>query len=249
MRSIDELAEVRRLIAEGLNDCEIERRTGVHRRTVCNWRHGSRRARVNPDACAACGHVHDAAALPVWEYAYLLGLYLGDGHLAMHRRGVARLRITLDLRYPVIILGCMAVAKAVIGRPAGLVMKVGCVDVSSYSKSWPCLLPQHGSGPKHLRPIALTEWQQAIVDQEPRALLRGLIHSDGCRSMNRVNGRGKQYAYPRYTFSNASDDIRRIFTDACDGLGIEWRQMNARNISVARRASVARLDAFVGPKR
>jgi hypothetical protein len=60
--------------------------------------------------------------------------------------------------------------------------------------------------------------------------------------------RGGVYAYPRYNFSNASADIRQIFCDACDLLGIEWRVMNARNISVARRRSVALLDSFVGPK-
>jgi hypothetical protein len=45
-----------------------------------------------------------------------------------------------------------------------------------------------------------------------------------------------------------SADIRGLFCDACDRLGIAWRRMNARNISVARRAAVARLDEFVGPK-
>ncbi len=83
----------------------------------------------------------------------------------------------------------------------------------------------------------------------PEALLRGLIHSDGWRGTNSVVVRGKRYAYPRYNFSNASADIRRIFCDACDAVGVEWRVMNARNISVARRASVARLDEFIGPKR
>ena len=56
----------------------------------------------------------------------------------------------------------------------------------------------------------------------------------------------KTYEYPRYNFSNRSDDIRKIFCDACDLLGIEWRVMNWWDISVARRASVARLDEFVG---
>lgn len=60
---------------------------------------------------------------------------------------------------------------------------------------------------------------------------------------------GKTYAYPRYLFTNCSDDIKRIFTEACDRLGVEWRVMNAKNISVPRRASVARLDEFIGPKR
>jgi hypothetical protein len=74
------------------------------------------------------------------------------------------------------------------------------------------------------------------------------VHSDGCRHTNRVTVGGNRYAYPRYTFTNASDDIRQIFCDACDAIGVEWRRMNARNISVARRASVARLDEFIGPK-
>jgi hypothetical protein len=42
--------------------------------------------------------------------------------------------------------------------------------------------------------------------------------------------------------------VRAIFCSCCELLGVEWRKMNARNISVARRASVARLDELVGPK-
>ena len=53
----------------------------------------------------------------------------------------------------------------------------------------------------------------------------------------------------RYGFTNRSDDIRQIFCDACDALGVEWRVMKADTISIARRDSVARLDSFVGPKR
>ena len=87
-----------------------------------------------------------------------------------------------------------------------------------------------------------------MVGAHPQQFLRGLIHSDGCRFINTVRHGPKVYKYPRYNFSNRSDDIRRIFCDACDLLGIEWRVMNAWNISVARRASVARLDEFIGPK-
>jgi hypothetical protein len=35
---------------------------------------------------------------------------------------------------------------------------------------------------------------------------------------------------------------------ALDRLGIPWTQMNAKNISVAKREAVARLDEFVGAK-
>ena len=79
-------------------------------------------------------------------------------------------------------------------------------------------------------------------------LLRGLVQSDGWRGTNRVTVRGRTYEYPRYQFANTSDDIRRIFCDACDLLDVQWRQMNATNISVARRKSVAILDEFIGPK-
>jgi hypothetical protein len=127
----------------------------------------------------------------------------------------------------------------------GLSRKVGCTEVAAYSKHWPCLFPQHGPGTKHERRIELTPWQQERVDLDPRPLLRGLLHSDGCRVLNWVNGT----PYPRYHFSNVSGDIRAIFGRACDRLGVEWRANNRWSLSVARRDSVALLDEFVGPKR
>jgi hypothetical protein len=63
-----------------------------------------------------------------------------------------------------------------------------------------------------------------------------------------VRTKGKDYAYPRYQFSSRSDDIRKLFTDTCQRLGIEWRQWTDYHVSVARRESVARLDSLVGPK-
>ena len=43
-------------------------------------------------------------------------------------------------------------------------------------------------------------------------------------------------------------DIRGLFCEYCDKLGIRWTQSNPRNISVSHRDSVALLDTFVGPK-
>ena len=57
---------------------------------------------------------------------------------------------------------------------------------SQYAKCWPCLFPQHGKGVKHDRPIVLADWQDAIVDEHPDQLVRGLLHSDGWRGTNRV---------------------------------------------------------------
>jgi hypothetical protein len=74
--------------------------------------------------------------------------------------------------------------------------------------------------------------------------LRGLIHSDGCRFINTGSG---GWRHPRYSFTNYSDDIRGIFTDACDLMGIRWT--TAPNVVyVSRKADVALLDTFIGPK-
>jgi hypothetical protein len=134
--------------------------------------------------------------------------------------------------------------------------KQGYVMVTSYSRHWPSLFPQHGPGKKHERTIALEPWQQDIVDTHPWEFVRGLIHSDGCRITNwttrLVAGERKRYEYPRYFFTNVSDDIRQLYTDTLDKLGIEWkpctRHGNPYNISVARKASVALMDTHVGPK-
>jgi hypothetical protein len=101
---------------------------------------------------------------------------------------------------------------------------------------------------KHLRRIELSKWQAHITPSHPPHLLRGLIHSDGCRLMNRVKVRGVAYEYPRYQFTNFSGDIRAIFCQACDDFGVRWTQSNSVTISVSRSGDVAKLDSVIGPK-
>jgi hypothetical protein len=170
VRSSAERERVAQLAASGLNNCQIERETGIPRRTVSDWR-GDRSARRTSSTCPVCDGTPQR--LPAASNAYLLGAYLGDGHIALTRRGVYRLRVACDLM--------------------------------------------------HLN-IA---WWIALAIEHPR----------------------RTYEYVRYQFTNRSDDIRQIFCDACDPLGVGWRVMNRDTISVARRESVSKLDAFVGPKR
>jgi hypothetical protein len=116
VRSPRDVETVASLVAAGLNDCEISRRMGIPRSTVGHWRRGERRAQL-VDACAECGHPkHDFAALPGRDYAYLLGAYLGDGHITRHRRGVYRLTIYCSLIHINIAWWITLATEAVIGR-------------------------------------------------------------------------------------------------------------------------------------
>jgi hypothetical protein len=190
-----------------------------------------------------------------WSYAYLLGAYLGDGCVSA-TNGSYQLVIVCDLAYPGIIEECLGAIvltslRSHVGVHPHRVHR--CARVACSWKGWAEALPQHGPGRKHTRPIVLEPWQQRIVDEHPWRFLRGLLHSDGCRTINRFktklpSGRVAEYAYPRWFFSNVSEDILGLFCATCEALGLRWTQSNHRNISISHRHSVALLDAQVGPK-
>jgi len=250
-----------RLHREGLSNCEIARRTGVSRPTIRDWANGKLPHSYAPNAsfaglgrCKRCGcNEHRFDQLPA-DYVYLLGLYLGDGSIAAHPRDVYRLRITLDVRYPGIVDECEAAMQAVTprNRISRLRRPCNCYEVGGYSKSWPCLFPQHGPGVKHSRPIYLAKWQQELAKRWPDQLIKGMIQSDGCRVINTGRGGWRQ---PRYAFSNVSTDVTSIFCSACDCMGLRWtaafpsNEKAAVSIYVSRKDDVARLDEFVGAKR
>jgi hypothetical protein len=197
-----------------------------------------------------CEPVDDAA------YAYLLGWYLGDGCVCRTARSY-QLVIVADLAYFWIIVDCCnAIRAAFPGRTPHVRPHPihNCVRIENGWTQWPKVFPQHGPGLKHTRPIVLEPWQERIVDAHPWSFLRGLLHSDGCRTVNRFttklpSGRVARYEYPRYFFSNLSDDIRGLFCRTCERLGLRWTQSNHRNISISHRKSVALLEEHVGPKR
>jgi hypothetical protein len=196
--------------------------------------------------CPRC----DGAYLDKAAYALLLGWYLGDGHLARARRGVFTLQIANDAKYPDLNREILETIKRVKPTASPCPRRgVGSVLTEARWKHWPCLFPQHGPGRKHLRKIELVDWQLEIVAEYPEKLLRGLFHSDGCRVLNWASKPdGKRYHYVRYMFSNESEDIRKILTDALDLLGIPWRQPRRNVIAVSRSEAVAVLDGFVGRK-
>jgi hypothetical protein len=183
-------------------------------------------------------------------------MYLGDGYVACPPRGNPHIQITLGSDYPAIIAECVGALEQLIEGLAVHVWRDPVnrrVSVHATYAYWTDVLPQHGPGRKHHRSIELREWQRILLDRAPEWFLRGLIHSDGCRTMNTFttrlpSGRDATYSYPRYFFSNESQDIRAIFCEYCERVGLRWTQSNRRNISIAHRDSVAKLDEFVGPK-
>jgi hypothetical protein len=259
MRSEEDVRAVFRLSESGQNKSAIARITGVSRAQVRAWLrsgedavlHSPMRTRPGSHADGCCQLVDE---VPHREYAYLLGQYLGDGNISVMANGVQRLRVTMCDAYPGIRLECVrAIGGVMPGRKIGAVQRIGCSDVWCFSRHWVCLFPQHGPGAKHRRPITLEPWQiEIVMDEHPDQFVRGLIHSDGCRAINRVRrptlAGPKSYAYPRYFFSNESADIRNLFMAACERFGVDSRPNRRNSVSVARRESVAILERVVGPK-
>jgi hypothetical protein len=233
----------RRLHRQGVSTLAISRELGVSRAAIREWMSGAPRRPAS--TCFVCA---DEPCPAPQEYCYLLGQYLGDGYVVTTIR-VPRLRIACADEYPQIAAAVDTAMHRVSGRKVSSAQAIGCSDRGAYWKHWPCLFPQHGPGRKHERPIVLAAWQERLVAAHPWPFLRGLIHSDGCRSMNRVVVRGRAYAYPRYFLANESADILAIAGRILDQVGVDWRYNRPNSISIARRESVALLDAHIGPKR
>ena len=178
-----------RLCDQGLSARAVGRRLGVPDRTVRMWRAGfvpkpTRRSKPP-----------DFEALPPEDYAYLLGLYLGDGWIAAIGGRTFSLRISLDQRYPAIIA---AAARAMASVNPGKRVRIwrrreSDAVVASFWVHWPTVFPQLGPGPKHARRIVMQDWQERITAAYPETFIRGLIHSDGSRYRAVVRSRGREY--------------------------------------------------------
>jgi hypothetical protein len=241
---------VEALLGTNLSDYEIARRTATNRSTVQRWRTQGVPRRHASEL------VQDWRPSDPEAYSYLLGIYLGDGYLARGSR-CTTLEIALDPCYPGIVEECAAAIRKILPvnvRIARRTTPTGeGIRIAATNPLWPLAFPQHGHGKKHERAIELETWQQDVVARFPQQFLRGLIHSDGSRVINRFTvelptGGSREYAYARYFFTNLSADIRNLFCQSCDRLGVRWTQSSHKNISVAKRESVALLDSFIGSK-
>ncbi|WP_457206416.1 transcriptional regulator [Nocardioides sp. P5_C9_2] len=182
------------MVAAGSGLSAVARALGIRRSTVRAWLAAGDAV---SHECFRCSVLHPARAD---RYAVLLGFYLGDGCVSEFRRRTT-LRISCDASFPGIVDDVTSTMAAI--RLAGGVFHVrapGVVVVASNWKHWQCLFPQHGPGRKHDRDIVLQDWQRDVVLAHPAGFLRGLFHSDGCRTKNWatrvVAGERRRYDYP-----------------------------------------------------
>jgi hypothetical protein len=234
--------EALRLIAAGLTDGAISRELDLPRTTVRDMR---RPRRVDRPRCHRCWRPTRSVRFTAGEYAELLGLYLGDGDITTVGR-TQRLRLSLDTRHGTIVDEAVRLLSRCFPRNGVDVLRRddGATSVVYvYSSHLACLLPQHGAGKKHMRPIALEDWQRVLVEQAPWSFLRGLVHSDGCFFINRTG----PYRYLSVCFDNRSDDIRTLFVDVCDRVGVRCRP-SGTSVRIYGREDVANFAAFVGAK-
>ncbi|WP_243395511.1 transcriptional regulator [Nocardioides currus] len=238
-----------------MNDSDNARRHGVAVKTIRRWRRLYQRRgqeRGQQHLAPPCPRCEDGPLDRV-AYAELLGWYLGDGYVSQGRRQVYNLHVYNDQQYARLNQHVLELMSAVKPGSRPHVRHVpGCVVSTVGWKHWPCLFPQHGAGRKHERPIVLEDWQAEIVRAFPSHFLRGLFHSDGARVANWatrvVAGERRRYDYPRWQFSNRSDDILALCGWALDLVGVAWRRSGPWTVSVSRREAVADLDALIGPK-
>src|ERR1700743_2072665 len=102
------------LINSGSSLRSVSIATGITRTTLREWRDNPEKPQAARASCPRCG---DDPTLPDprADYAYLLGLYLGDGCISVGgdpAKGVWKLRIACADAWPGLVQGCV---RAILG--------------------------------------------------------------------------------------------------------------------------------------
>ena len=241
---------------KGLNKSQIANKLSIHRGTVREYLKLGLEESLKL-SCEGNKKIPDLGK----EYSYILGLYLGDGHITKmkNKKDLYRLRIFLDHKYQGIVEECKSSLESIFPDNTISVMIQksngipSCDVVYMYSKNIITLFPQHGAGKKHNRTIELEDFQREILDKYPKEFLRGLIHSDGSRYKIL-----KEKQYYGYNFTNCSLDIIGLFVEYCAKVGIPVRVRNKKlspkgktpcyTAEITRRQYVETLDEFIGQK-
>src|SRR5260370_36404931 len=130
------------LMERGISLRSISMSTGISRATLHHWRE---HPEISVSPRAVCSRCADNPTIPEpqADYAYLLGLYLGDGCISLagaRDKKVWKLRIACADAWPGLRQECERVIRAV--RPDNKVrtqQHPGCTEVISCSRHCPCL--------------------------------------------------------------------------------------------------------------
>lgn len=149
------------------------------------------------------------------QYNYLLGLYLGDGHIIKTPRSYS-LKIYNNSEQDLVIHNTNIALKTIfphniIGNYKQPRAKV--VECGVFNNNLPIIFPQHSFGKKHDRDVSLVDWQEINIDYKFLGL--GLFHSDGSFYEN-------GNSYWMYNFTNCSIDIQKIYMKCLDKLNIRY---------------------------
>jgi len=113
--------------------------------------------------------------------AYIIGLALGDGNLSNPNGRATRLRITCDIKYPLLIQKIKASIESVFPNNKVSIVnrKQNCIDVSCYSNNWETILGwKVGQGSKLLQNVSIPKWIKRNPEYKVECL-RGLLETDG----------------------------------------------------------------------
>lgn len=113
--------------------------------------------------------------------AYIVGIALGDGNLSNPNGRATRLRISCDLKYPLLIQKIKnSIAKLLPSNKVSLVKRKGnYLDISCYSNYWEQILGWYAKkGSKLIQNASIPNWIKTN-DEYKINCLRGLIETDG----------------------------------------------------------------------
>jgi hypothetical protein len=247
----DTVDKVLALCRTGVTSREISRLTGVPERTVAHWRRGDRRSvAAAPRPSASCPRC-DRQTLNS-SYAYLLGMFLGDGHISIAQR-TACLWIYCADAWPGIQKEVQQAITAVIpSTSVSVAQRTGCIAVKSFTKHRLCLFPQHGPGMKHTRPIVLEPWQEELVGAHtgefpPRPVPLRRLPDDQLDPPDRRRG-GAPPRVPPLVLHQQVDRHPRPLQRVAAPARHRPPVPAPRHDLVARREAVAVLDLVMGPK-
>ena len=242
-------------LSEGVSIRQIAKELKVHHTTVQYWIKNNfktnKRSSVltQEDVLSVCNKYSA-------DYSYILGSYLGDGHISQMPK-TYRLRVFNDERYPDIISDQKrSLTRLFDGNKISEAPNPNtkCVVVSVYNNHLPLFFPQHGPNCKHTRDVSLKDWQWDMVKKEPECFIKGLIDSDGTYyTQTQKAPNGKEYIYQRYSFTNSSKNILDMVEKTLSLLGIKYlivkrkvikNQATLTNINIGKQEDIDKVNTL-----